>query len=221
VRKISQIICKTLISIFAIMRLNILSYSKIKICFIVLASQLLLQSINIQADTIWIDAKDYSQKTPHFAIINFGEPGIDSSSGKVAQLHTDAITAHRIVYSFSIAATGQHKIWAAVTPPNSEWASPYSILLKKQDGNATETVDAESIKLKNGKAYGDERLPNLFQWFLLLDTKLEEGAYELAFEVSKPRKLDGQTWLAMNFLLDAIFITSEDERPNGPRKPGL
>jgi hypothetical protein len=173
-----------------------------------------------QAETVYMEAEDFEEKNPAFQVIPFGESSVNSSGGLVIQLQINQIEKYRISYHFSIIQSGLYKVWAAATPPNAPWASPYLVGLKKVGGEESSGVEADAYIKKSGLAYGGGSNASLFQWFLFMKKPLEEGGYELTFEVSKPQVgVDPNNNNTINFFLDSIFITSEDIEPEGPSNP--
>jgi hypothetical protein len=171
-----------------------------------------------QADSLWLEAEEPSSKSPTMGLIPFVGTGEDTklyaSNSKVLQLQSAQDGPHFVEYSFTLKISGKYKIWASTTPLNQTWASVFQV---KVDGKEIEIEGTAS-----GSAYGDPANPGMFQWHLMVELDLEEGDHSIAFDVKERRQAlypaDGEK-PGFSFLADAVLITNEGIKPDGPEKP--
>jgi hypothetical protein len=165
---------------------------------------------------LWLEVKAFSERSDHFKLMAYGEPGKGSSSGEVLYVDTPLAGPHKITYKFEIAESGVYRIWAATTPPNINWASPFIVTL---DGIE---MSGEDFLKASGPQYGRDENPTMFSWYQFFKKELSPGEHELSFEIKKQREVKesyDESVSKFSFYMDAIFITSSGEEPHGPLKP--
>ena len=157
---------------------------------------------------VWLEAEGASSNT-FDSVVSDSE----ASGGSYLSLDTDRQApsstgdggaGYRVVYDFSVGATGSYALWVAASPTSE--SSPFTYTLDGGGANTSEDAQAE------GGLYAGR-----FVWSKLGDASLAHGRHTLTITVTGPRARDGRFALA----LDAFCLSRVPFRPNGTQLPAI
>ncbi|RRJ95450.1 hypothetical protein Ga0100231_015225 [Opitutaceae bacterium TAV4] len=170
------------------------------------------------ADTVWLSAADVATTSSEF-VFPVAQRNIEANGARLMQVQTLKEGPHEATFTLTIKKTGQHTIWAATTPQNVSWASPFLVLIDNQPINNASDKATRSDPVKiSPPAFGLKNNPGLFQWYCFGTTTLSAGNHTVTFRINTRRQLADAKGQSYTFFLDSLLVT--DNTAFTPTSPG-
>ena len=137
---------------------------------------------------LWQEAEHYA-RTNWDGVALFLQPdGKGASNHRVLKLYNGKAPAdsdgYFAEYEIEVPEDGEYHVWASLSDPASNWASPVKIQF---DG--LPQIDTSGCRWKSG-AYGLPHPNRVLGWINPGSVKLTKGRHKVVFRVSEPRRSD-------------------------------